>query len=73
MIQSVGLKYPGVRRKVCPGLLQLTSFMSMKSEQYSKAFSDQILKTAQGEGSDQDKHNKFYDKYLAVIDMTAEF
>jgi poly(3-hydroxybutyrate) depolymerase len=45
----------------------------MKSEKYSKAFSDQILKTAQGEGSDQDKHNKFYDKYLAVIDMTAEF
>ena len=73
MIQRVGFKYPGVGRKVYPGLLQLTSFMSMNSEKHSKAFSDQILKTAQGEASDHDKHNKFYDEYLAVMDMTAEF
>jgi hypothetical protein len=28
---------------------------------------------AKGEASDHDKHNKFYDEYLAVMDMTAEF
>ena len=45
----------------------------MNSQKHTKAFSDQILKTAKGEASDQDKHNKFYDEYLAVMDMTAEF
>lgn len=73
MIQRVGFKYPGVGRKVYPGLLQLASFVSMNGETHAKAFADQIQRTALGEASDHDKHNKFYDEYLAVMDMTAEF
>ena len=73
MIQRVGFKYPGVGRKVYPGLLQLASFMSMNAEKHSKAFTDQITRVARGEAGDHDKHNKFYDEYLAVMDMTAEF
>ena len=73
MIQRVGFKYPGVGRMVYPGLLQLQSFMSMNAEKHSKAFSDQISNVARGEAGDHDKHNKFYDEYLAVMDMTAEF
>lgn len=73
MIQRVGFKYPGVGRMVYPGLLQLQSFMSMNSEKHSKAFSDQISAVARGQAGDHDKHNKFYDEYLAVMDMTAEF
>jgi poly(3-hydroxybutyrate) depolymerase len=72
-IQRVGFKHKGVGRKVYPGLLQLTSFMSMNSEKHSKAFNDQVMRTAQGEASEHDKHNKFYDEYLAVMDMPAEF
>ena len=72
-IQRVGFKYAGVGRMVYPGLLQLASFMSMNGERHSKAFADQILAVSMGEGSDHDKHNKFYDEYLAVMDMTAEF
>jgi len=73
MIQRVGFKYKGVGRKVYPGLLQLASFMSMNAEKHGKAFTDQISRVAKGEGSDLDKHNKFYDEYLAVMDMPAEF
>lgn len=73
VIQRVGFKYPGVGRKVYPGMLQLASFMSMNGETHSKAFTDQIKRAAAGETSDHDKHNKFYDEYLAVMDMTAEF
>lgn len=73
MIQRVGFKYAGVGRKVYPGLLQLASFMSMNAETHSKAFYDQILRVSKGEASDHDKHNRFYDEYLAVMDMTAEF
>ncbi|MEO0502828.1 MAG: polyhydroxyalkanoate depolymerase, partial [Pseudomonadota bacterium] len=71
--QRVGFKYPGVGRMVYPGLLQLQSFMSMNAEKHSKAFTDQIARVAKGEAGDHDKHNKFYDEYLAVMDMTAEF
>ncbi|MEM6587302.1 MAG: polyhydroxyalkanoate depolymerase [Pseudomonadota bacterium] len=73
MIQRVGFKYKGVGRMVYPGLLQLASFMSMNADRHSRAFSDQISRVAQGEASDHDKHNKFYDEYLAVMDMPAEF
>lgn len=72
-IQRVGFKYPGVGRMVYPGLLQLSSFMSMNAETHANAFLGQISRTARGKASDHDKHNKFYDEYLAVMDMTAEF
>lgn len=73
LIQQVGFKYAGAGRKVYPGLLQLASFMSMNSDRHCQAFSDQIMNVAQNTASEHDKHNKFYDEYLAVMDMTAEF
>lgn len=72
-IQRVGFKFKGVGRLVYPGLLQLQSFMSMNAERHSNAFAEQILRVARGEASDHDAHNRFYDEYLAVMDMTAEF
>jgi poly(3-hydroxybutyrate) depolymerase len=72
-IQRVGFKYKGAGRLVYPGLMQLQSFMSMNGERHSKAFSEQIMRVAQGEAGDHDAHNRFYDEYLAVMDMTAEF
>ena len=73
MIQQVGFQHQGVGRKVYPGLLQLNSFISMNMETHANAFRDQIMRVAQGEAGDHDKHNKFYDEYLAVMDMPAEF
>ena len=73
MIQNVGVKYAGVGRQVYPGLLQLISFLSMNAGRHASAFVDQILRVTKGEASDHDKHNKFYDEYLAVMDMPAEF
>jgi poly(3-hydroxybutyrate) depolymerase len=73
MIQRVGFKYKGVGRMVYPGLLQLQSFMSMNADRHGKAFQDQIMRVARGEASDHDAHNRFYDEYLAVMDMPAEF
>lgn len=73
MIQRVGFKYKGVGRMVYPGLLQLASFMSMNAERHSKAFSDQIQRVVRDEATEHDAHNRFYDEYLAVMDMTAEF
>ncbi len=72
-VQRVGFKYKGAGRLVYPGLLQLQSFITMNAERHGKAFSDQILRVSRGEASDHDAHNRFYDEYLAVMDMTAEF
>jgi len=72
-IQRVGFKYKGAGRLVYPGLLQLAGFMSMNAERHGKAFQEQILRVARGEAGDHDAHNRFYDEYLAVMDMTAEF
>jgi len=73
MLQRVGFKHAGVGRMVYPGLLQLASFVSMNAETHSTAFYDQIMRVSKDEAGDHDKHNKFYDEYLAVMDMTAEF
>ncbi|NBB97512.1 MAG: polyhydroxyalkanoate depolymerase [Alphaproteobacteria bacterium] len=72
-IQRVGFKYKGVGRLVYPGLLQLGGFISMNLERHAQAFSDKITAEAQGDGGERDKHNRFYDEYLSVMDMTAEF
>lgn len=72
-VQRVGFQHKGAGRMVYPGLLQLQSFISMNHERHSKAFTDQILRVSRGEASDHDAHNRFYDEYLAVMDMTAEF
>ncbi len=58
---------------VYPGLLQLASFISMNASTHAEAFQEQIIRVAKGDASDHDKHNSFYDEYLAVMDMTAEF
>ena len=69
----VGLNYKGVGREVYPGAIQLASFMAMNKEIHGQAFVNQIEKEAAGTASEFDRHNKFYDEYLAVMDMTAEF
>ncbi|MFB9222281.1 polyhydroxyalkanoate depolymerase [Paracoccus cavernae] len=73
MIQQVGFKYRGAGRMVYPGLAQLSSFIAMNAETHTSAFIDKIFAEARGEGSEHDRHNKFYDEYLSVMDMTAEF
>ena len=73
MIQRVGFSCKGVGRMVYPGLLQLASFMSMNAERHASAFNEQIARVSKGEASDHDAHNRFYDEYLAVMDMPAEF
>ena len=72
-IQRVGFRHKGAGRLVYPGLMQLQSFVSMNRDRHSKAFSEQIMRVAQGDAGDHDAHNRFYDEYLAVMDMTAEF
>jgi poly(3-hydroxybutyrate) depolymerase len=73
MTMSVGVNYKGVGRMVYPGIIQIMSFLSMNLTSHQKAFNEQIINEINGEASEFDRHNIFYDEYLAVMDMTAEF
>ncbi len=63
----------GHGRRVYPGFLQLTGFMSMNLDRHVKAHKDLFANLVKGDGDSAEKHREFYDEYLAVMDLTAEF
>ena len=73
LIAHVPLRYPGATRRVYPGFLQLTAFMSMNAERHIKAQVDLYKALANGDHEQAATIKAFYDEYFAVLDMTAEF
>ena len=73
LISRVPLRYPGATRRVYPGFVQLTAFMSMNAERHIKAQVDLYKAMAHGEHEQAATIKAFYDEYFAVLDMTAEF
>lgn len=73
MIQTVPAPYAGMGRRVYPGFLQIFSFISMNAERHHEAMWDYFENLMQGDDDAVDKHERFYDEYLSVCDMTAEF
>ncbi len=63
----------GVLRRVYPGFLQLTGFMQMNLDRHVDAHVDQFHHLVEGDGDSAAAHRAFYDEYLAVMDLTAEF
>ena len=59
--------------RVYPGFLQLTGFMTMNLDRHVKAHKDLYFHLVDGDGDSVEKHDEFYDEYLAVMDLTAEF
>lgn len=73
LIARVPLRYPGAMRRVYPGFVQLTAFMSMNAERHIKAQVDLYRHLAKGEHEQAATIKTFYDEYFAVLDLTAEF
>lgn len=73
LIARVPLRYPGHGRRVYPGFVQLTAFMSMNIERHRKAHMDLYENLAKGELEKAHVTKTFYDEYFAVLDLTAEF
>ncbi|MCI4677226.1 polyhydroxyalkanoate depolymerase [Rhodoblastus acidophilus] len=65
--------YPGAGREVYPGFLQLSGFMAMNLDRHVNAHVDMFNHLIKGDGDSAVKHREFYDEYLAVMDLTAEF
>ena len=60
-------------RDVYPGFLQLHGFMSLNIERHIEAHKKLFHHLVQGDGDLAQKHREFYDEYLAVMDLCAEF
>ncbi len=63
----------GAGRSVYPGFLQLSGFMSMNLDRHAQAHHDFFVNLIKGDGDSVEKHRAFYDEYLSVMDLTAEF
>ncbi|GEO15172.1 polyhydroxyalkanoate depolymerase [Microvirga aerophila] len=72
-ITKVPPAHPGFWRDVYPGFLQLSGFMAMNLDRHVSAHWEMFNHLVEGDGDSAEKHRDFYDEYLAVMDLTAEF
>jgi len=73
VIMNVPWPQPGFMRPVYPGFLQLSGFMSMNLDRHVIAHKEFFMHLVKNDGEPAEKHRDFYDEYLAVMDLTAEF
>ena len=72
-IHKVPRRYEGAGRLVYPGTIQLGGFMSMNMKSHMKKHVQFFKDIVHGNADDADKHRNFYDEYMAVLDMDADF
>lgn len=73
LIGSVPWGFPGARRRVYPGFLQLAAFISMNLDRHVTAHLAQFRNLVGGDESSAEAHRRFYGEYGAVMDLPAEF
>jgi poly(3-hydroxybutyrate) depolymerase len=73
VITKVPFPQPGMMRDVYPGFLQLHGFVSMNLDRHIEAHRNLFHHLVQGDGDSAQKHREFYDEYLAVMDLAAEY
>lgn len=73
VVYDVPFYYPGAYRRVYPGFLQLSGFMSMNLDRHVGSYMNFYTHLIQGDGESAEAHRKFYNEYLSVMDMSAEF
>lgn len=73
VISTVPWPNPGAMRKVYPGFVQLSGFLSMNLERHITAHHRYFDHLVEGDCDPIDQHKKFYEEYLSVMDLPAEF
>jgi poly(3-hydroxybutyrate) depolymerase len=72
-LNVVPFPHAGFGRIVYPGFLQLSGFMAMNLDRHVNAHVDMFKNLVSGDGDSAEKHREFYDEYMAVMDLTAEY
>lgn len=70
---NVPAYYPGGNRRVYPGFVQLGGFMSMNLDRHVGSHLDFFHHLVAGDGDSAEAHRKFYNEYLSVMDLNADF
>ena len=73
VISTVPWPHPGFLRRVYPGFMQLSGFVAMNIDRHMNAATKQFRNLVRGDGESAAAHRKFYDEYLSVMDLAAEF
>ena len=73
VVMRVPFPHSGFMREVYPGFLQISGFLSMNLDRHMEAHRDFFHHLVRGDGDSAEKHRDFYDEYLAVMDLAAEF
>ena len=73
LIQTVPWRLRGGGRRVYPGFLQLTAFMSMNKDRHADAFRGYYQHLLDDEHDKAAATRTFYEEYFAVADLPAEF
>ncbi len=73
VITRVPFNYLGFMRKVYPGFIQLSGFIKMNLNRHVNAHFKFFRELVRGDGEGADAHRKFYNEYLSVMDLPAEF
>jgi len=73
MIGCVPSRYPGARRRVYPGFMQIMAFMSLNLERHIGAFRDLYDAIVDGDDKKAETIKTFYSEYFAAADLPAEF
>jgi poly(3-hydroxybutyrate) depolymerase len=73
LISHVPWQHAGAGRRVYPGFVQLSAFMSMNKERHNNAFKDYYKHLVADEFDKAEVTRTFYEEYLAVADLAADF
>jgi poly(3-hydroxybutyrate) depolymerase len=73
VVATVPPWYPGASRRVYPGFLQLAAFISMNPDRHMEAHKRMFAHLVRGDEESAAAHRKFYDEYLAVMDVPASY
>jgi poly(3-hydroxybutyrate) depolymerase len=73
LIGVVPAGFAGAQRRVYPGFVQLSAFMSMNLARHEASFEALYFERAKGDPQRADEIRAFYDEYFATTDLTAEF
>jgi len=73
VIGNVPWRYQGAGRRVYPGFMQLSAFVSMNLDRHLDAHLGQFRALVSGNDEAAAAHRRFYNEYRAVMDLPAEF
>ena len=73
VISRVPMNHPGALRRVYPGFLQLTGFMTLNLDRHIGEHVKLFQHLVEGDGESAEASRTFYNEYLSVADLPAEF